>query len=237
LAQAYTTRNTTYRLCQPVLASVMTLAVFAALALLARSAIADRGNVALEVGAGTHMSEARSHKAHEISEMKNRIRELREQVDRLEAAQAGEAAVALQGTLAGGLAGAVRSEAMEELHADLSANLSANTGSCEAFEADSRHCCLQEDKCECTHTFTRTERFEFEAKTNLGYKEEKKSSHSNVGYKAVQYTHACSDAMGDCPCVTPQYKQTNFVGKFAARKSPCKRGKTTQCSEWEAPLY
>jgi len=181
------------------------------------------------------MRVVRSHNDQEISEIKNRIRELRERVDRLEVAQAGEAAVALQGTLGAGLY--VRSEALEELQADLSANHTVDTGSCEAFDADSRHCCLQDDKCVCKHSFTRTERVALEAKTNRGYGQEKKVSHSNVGYRTGEHTDACSDVEGHCPCVTPQYNKSGFVAKMATRKSPCKRGKTTECSEWTAPLH
>jgi hypothetical protein len=194
----------------------MALAVFAALALLARTAIADRGNVAMEVGGGTRVSVVRSHQGQDISEIKDSIRELQERVDRLEATQEGETA--------------------EEFQADLGADLAADLASCPAFEAGSRHCCLRDGKCECTHTFVMRKRFEFNTKTNLGYKEEKKSSYSNVGYKDVWYTDACSDAKGNCSCVTPQYAKSSFVAKMATTKSPCKRGQT-QCSEWRAPLY
>jgi hypothetical protein len=71
--------------------------VFAALALLGRTAAADRGNVALELAGGAHVKVVKAHRAQELSDVKARIRELQELVDRLEAAQAGEAAVVLRG--------------------------------------------------------------------------------------------------------------------------------------------
>ncbi|CAK0876276.1 unnamed protein product [Prorocentrum cordatum] len=65
----------------------MTLVVFAALAVLARTSLADRGNVALELGGGAHMRVVK-----ELSEIKDQLRQLKERVDRLEADQADEAA-------------------------------------------------------------------------------------------------------------------------------------------------
>jgi hypothetical protein len=67
----------------------MTLAVFAALALLARTAIADRVNTALEITGDTHMEAMKSSQVQEMSEIKEHIRELHKRVGRLEAAQVG----------------------------------------------------------------------------------------------------------------------------------------------------
>jgi hypothetical protein len=69
----------------------MTSAVFAVLALLARTAIADRGNAALELTGGAHMKVVKSHRAQDMSEIKDQLRELQKRVDKLEAAQVGEA--------------------------------------------------------------------------------------------------------------------------------------------------
>jgi len=78
----------------------MTLAVFAALALLVRTAVADRVNTATEITGDTHMKALKSSRVREISEIKDSLRELHQQVDRLEAAQADEATVAIRGTSA-----------------------------------------------------------------------------------------------------------------------------------------
>jgi len=76
----------------------MAFAVFAALALLARIAIADRVNTALEITGDTHMKAVKSNQVKEMSEIKDQIRDLHKRVDRLEAAQVGEAMLTLQGT-------------------------------------------------------------------------------------------------------------------------------------------
>jgi len=75
-----------------VAVGAMTLVVFAALAVLARTSLADRGNVALELGGGAHMRVVKAHRAQELSEIKDQLRQLKERVDRLEADQADEAA-------------------------------------------------------------------------------------------------------------------------------------------------
>jgi len=80
----------------------MSLAVFAALALLVTTAVADRVNTALEITGDTHMKAMKSSRVRDISEIKDSIRELHKRVDRLEAAQADEAMVALRGTSAEG---------------------------------------------------------------------------------------------------------------------------------------
>jgi len=49
----------------------MTFAVFAVLALLARTAVADRGNAALQFTGGGHMKVVKSHRAQEVSEQLN----------------------------------------------------------------------------------------------------------------------------------------------------------------------
>lgn len=61
----------------------MALAALAALSFLARGAIADRVNTALEITGDMHM------KVQGMSEVEDHLRELRERVGRLEAAQAG----------------------------------------------------------------------------------------------------------------------------------------------------
>ncbi|CAK0900750.1 unnamed protein product [Prorocentrum cordatum] len=80
----------------------MTPAVLAALALLGRTAIANRGNVALELGGGAHMKAGGAHQGQELSELKGQLWELQERVDRLEAAHVGAGAATLQGTLVEG---------------------------------------------------------------------------------------------------------------------------------------
>jgi len=62
----------------------MTPAVFAALALFARTVAADRGNVALELTGGAHMKRVKAHRAHEIAAVRDQIRELQQRVDELE---------------------------------------------------------------------------------------------------------------------------------------------------------
>ncbi|CAK0877349.1 unnamed protein product, partial [Prorocentrum cordatum] len=81
-----------FALCRLVAVGAMIFVVFAALALLARTSLADRGNLALELGGGAHTRVVKAHTAQELSEIKDQLRQLQERVDRLEAEQADEAA-------------------------------------------------------------------------------------------------------------------------------------------------
>ncbi|CAK0905858.1 unnamed protein product [Prorocentrum cordatum] len=64
----------------------MALVLLAAAALLARTSLAGRGNVDLEVRGGAHVKAVKAHQSQEMSEIRDLLRELQERVDRLEAA-------------------------------------------------------------------------------------------------------------------------------------------------------